>query len=531
MQWRVLVTLAGVDKSSQLVGEVVIDGEESSAAIAEFTLLPEVGPINPDQWIGAEVLLHSVIDGGAPERIFTGTVDVPKYDIDSGLTKFRCTDGLQKRVEEMSRTEIDDIVWASWSPYVFEDTWDGWQYAQDQASTDYYSLEADRFGVIDVNAMFARDSFSRVYSDSDYLAGSLEVDLPSHRDLVNRVNLSIECRYTLFQEVTGNAGWAWPYKPGDAPGWPVPSPSAAQSAASSAGHLVSFNYQEFPETGLYKEGSWTAASSVDISSGNFVSWRNDRPSESCFSFSSTVAKRAAVEVTFTYYQRIDFTDSIGRYGGSEKEEVFSLDLTASAPAGWEQFQSDVSSPGSFSDNEWLRPDMPVSFDPGLFEKVVEVLIYHHQVDMMKRHRARVRFGVPFDPLIDRSLFARINSSKVTASGKVFRYVHKLNTEDGRAITELTIAPNVCGASGVTYLSGDYAELPDELPVKPDSFNVSVSFQSRDPSESGGVGFQVDADAPDFAPVTFSYPLNNGGPAWATTYLHVKSDELVIHGRS
>lgn len=531
MQWRVLITLAGVDKSSQLVGEVIIDAEESAAAIAEFTLLPEPGAINPDQWIGAPILIDAVVDGGAPERIFTGNVDVPKYDVQSGLTKFRCTDGLQKRLEEMSRDEINQIVFSYWSPYVFDDTSDGWEYAQDYVSTQYVSLEANRYGAISANSL--RNVFfpGLVVGDSDYIDGSLEVDLPSHRDLINRVDLQIECRYTMYVEATGNAGWAWPYKPGEAPGWPVPSPSAAQSAASSIGTLASFAYQAFPETGLYKIGSWTTASSVDIASGSFVSWRNDRPAESCFSFSAKAAKRAPVEVTYKLSQEILFPDSVNRFGESTRSEVFSLDLTEQPPAGWEQFQAEVSSPASFAQNEWLRPDVPVSFDPALYEDVIDVLTRFHQVDIYKRHRARVRFDIPFLARVDRSFGVMLNSTLVTATGKVYRYLHRLNTNTGQAVTELTLAPNISGVSESYRISGRYAELPDELPVKPDTFDVSVSFDSRDPAEPGNVGFHIDAAAPDFSPIVFEFPSVAGDPEKCTAFLHAAGDAFVIHGRS
>lgn len=531
MQWRLIITLGGVDKSSQLTGEVVVDGEEGSAVIAEFKLLPSPGPVNADRWIGAAVLIDAVVDGGTPERIFTGHVDVPQYDMESGLMTFRCTDGLQKRLEAMPRSEIDKIAGAKWSPYVFDDSADGWQYAQDRASVDYLSIEADRFGVIDERYLH-HQAVHREYTDSDYLAGSLSVDLPSHRDLINRVELTIECRYTLFQTVTGSAGWSWRYKPGDAPGWPVPSPSAAQSAAQSAGHLQSFSYEEFPVSGLYEIGSWSPASAVDIQSGHYVLWNNERPAETCFSFSSGVAKRAPVEVTLRCHQVIHFIDSTSRYGVNQKDEVFALDLTAEPPAGWEQFQSDVEMPESFDAVDWLRPDMPVSFDPAVFEEVAAMVAQIHLVDVLKRHRARVRFAVPFDAVIDRSLGVRLDSTLVTASGKMFRFVHRLNTETGRAITELTLAPQICGSAPGEYLFGVYGELPEELPAKPDSYEVSVSFESRSPSDSGGVGFQVDVAAPDFSPVVYDYPeLEHSESGFFEARINARAGELVLHGRS
>lgn len=535
MQWRVLIALNGIDKSSQLIGEVMIDAEEDSAAIAEFTLLPEVGPINADQWIGAPVVIESIVDGGAPERLFTGTVDVPKYDIKSGLTKFRCSDGLQKRFEEMTRSQIDDIVAAYWSPYVFDDAADGWSYALDQMSTDYYSVDADRFGNIGYYSLKGDQYPVFTYDDSSYISGSLDLDLPSYRDLVNQIDLSVECRYTVYVEATAGVGWAWLYKPGEAPGWPVPAPSAAQSAASSVGHLKSFSYQEFPPTGLYKIGSWTPASPVDISSGSFVSWLNDRPSESCFSFSATAAKRAAVEVTWRARHQFRFDDSIARYGACKKEETFSLDLSAPPVAGWEQFSAEMQLPDGF-ESSGVQSDVPVSFDPALYREVLLTLSRLHMVDILKRHRAKVRFDVPFAQTMDRKKIARINSAKISATGKVFRYVHRLNTETGAAITELTLAPNICGADEFVALRGWWAAIPSILPTKPTEFDATVTFTSRDPSSSGSVGFQVDVDAPDFATVEFAFsdPDKAGGDPELDIMegrIESVSDELVIYGRT
>ena len=532
MQWRVLITLAGVDVSARLTGEVMIDAEENAAAIAEFTLLPEPGPINADQWIGAAVIIESVVDEAPPERLFTGTVDVPKYDIQTGLTRFQCTDGLQQRFEAMTRNEIDGKVAGYWSPYVFDARADGWEYAQDRMSTNYYSFDADRFGDIGYFYLMGGQGPDFVFDDSNYVAGSLEVDLPSHRDLINRVDLTIECRYTVFLETQANVSWGWPYKPGDAPGWPVPSPSAAQSAAASVGYLNAFSYQEFPATGLFEIASWNPASSVDIASGNFVSWVNERPSETCFSFSAIAARRAAVEVTWKAHYRYELTESINRYGVCSKDETVSFDMTAPSPEGWERFESDAVSPDWPSSLLESKPLLPVSFDIKAYRKAYYTLRRLHHTDVLRAHRARVRFDVAFKPGIDRHKFVRLDSSQVTASGKVFRYVHRLNTEAGTAVTELILAPNMCSSAG-NWTGVDF---PEPLPTKSTEFNAVVTFESHDPMHSGDVGFQVNADAPDLSPYEFVF----SGSRYVSTIdgrpVHVEgitsdADELVIHGRS
>lgn len=532
MQWRVLITLAGADVSNRLTGEVMIDAEEDAAAIAEFTLLPEPGPIDADQWIGAAVLIDAVVDGGAPERLFTGTVDVPKYDIQSGLTRFRCTDGLQQYFDDMTKEDIgSNIVWAFDHGYVVDNTGTGWDFAQSQKQVYYESMDFDRFGELWWFDLTGPVEPAFFYDDSGVISDTVSVELPSRRDLINQIDLTVECRYTCYAEATAGVGWSWPYVPGDAPGWPVPSPSAAQSAAESVGHLKSFAYQEFPATGLFKIGSWTPASSVDISSGRFISWQNERPSETCFSFSGTAAKRAAVEVTWKARHRFRFDESIRRYGVSKKEEVFSLDLSAAPPSGWDRFEADPVLPPDQDRSPYILPDMPVSFSEDVYSDVLWALAYLHLSDVLKRHRARVHFSVPLEPSVDRQMFIRLDCRAVTASGKVYRYVHRLDTASGKAVTALTLAPNLCGAADWAGIDEWWEMYPEPLQVPAADFSASVTFESRDPSQSGSVGFQVDSDPPDFSPFEYEFSDPDSADGVRVGAFVAVADELLIHGRS
>ena len=113
--WRLIVMLNGIDISASITGSWRVDAREGSARIAEFSMMPALGAIDPTDWVRQPVTLdYAAVDilGTIQwqRRLFTGIVDVPEYDPTTRITRFACTDRLQERLEQSNSDEVDSLI-------------------------------------------------------------------------------------------------------------------------------------------------------------------------------------------------------------------------------------------------------------------------------------------------------------------------------------------------------------------------------------------------------------------------------------
>ncbi|MCP3851777.1 MAG: hypothetical protein GY694_16305, partial [Gammaproteobacteria bacterium] len=148
------VFIDSVDQTANLTGIVQIDIEEDAARIATFTLVPNSGLTDLVGWVGKSVVIKSNIDSNLKTE-FTGIIDTPNYNIETGLTAFSCTDNLQEHFETKTKDEIDTIITAYWSEASFNDS-EGWEYAQERLSTIPSSLDMDELNNIRVTVWDAK---------------------------------------------------------------------------------------------------------------------------------------------------------------------------------------------------------------------------------------------------------------------------------------------------------------------------------------------------------------------------------------
>ncbi len=180
------VFIDSVDQTANLTGIVQIDIEEDAARIATFTLIPEAGFTDLVGWVGKSVVIKSNIDSTLKTE-FTGIIDTPRYNIETGLTTFNCTDNLQEHFETKSKDEIDAIITAYWSEASFNDS-EGWEYAQERLSTIPSSLDMDEFNNIRVTEWEAKTTEDYLFTDAGYIYESLNSEtLASRRNIINAV--------------------------------------------------------------------------------------------------------------------------------------------------------------------------------------------------------------------------------------------------------------------------------------------------------------------------------------------------------
>lgn len=202
-RFSVGITIDGVDVSSDLLGPVTIEHSENASGLADFTIIPPVGTISPADYEGKSVTVtYEGRDiGGALLYVsprFTGEINRASYDPDVRELEIAATTDLQGRVENLSRSQIAAIVGGIWSEHVFDDTADGWQYAQDRLITAESEIHVDQHGLL-VAVPWAGNPVDGIWTDAVRFPENLELERVPRRDLLTRVRLNMEFRYTRLR--------------------------------------------------------------------------------------------------------------------------------------------------------------------------------------------------------------------------------------------------------------------------------------------------------------------------------------------
>ena len=210
--WRLIVVLSGIDISASITGSWRVDAREGSARIAEFSMMPALGAIDPTDWVRQPVTLdYAAVDilGTIQwqRRLFTGIVDVPEYDPTTRITRFVCTDRLQEQLEQSDSSVIDSVIGGYWSQHIFDATADGWRRAQDRLSTQAasYDLDANANGWVTNWAAKGTADFS--YTSANHIDGSRRLELANSRDLHNRVRINFDFRFQRLTQRDINRSW------------------------------------------------------------------------------------------------------------------------------------------------------------------------------------------------------------------------------------------------------------------------------------------------------------------------------------
>lgn len=107
-KWNISLSINGLDYTNRLLGNVNIEREQSTAAIASFEIAAQgLGLMDLPNFVGKTVLIDYV-SGNTSTRKFTGIVDTPSIDVDRKTIHFSCTDNLQYIVKQKYE---NDTIW------------------------------------------------------------------------------------------------------------------------------------------------------------------------------------------------------------------------------------------------------------------------------------------------------------------------------------------------------------------------------------------------------------------------------------
>lgn len=476
LRWQSVVILDGVDISTTLIGDIKVEAEESTARIADFVLLPAAGVVDVTDWVGAPVTIDfQTLDSAglitSSVRIFTGVVDVPKYDPVSRTTEFRCTDNFQQRMEQTPRDTIDALVGGRWSDLIFDTEEDNWTYTQDQLSTVSSAFELSPLGALrGATPWAAKVSPDYTFDEDNVLDESIDAELESFRNIVNLYKLNFDYSFERLRRRDVAFGWGFPgtFCQFLESRMKLPKKQSITSAAEATGWAIeSLTFEDLPPSALINCGG------VDRI---WVNTENGFGPLFCLSASGRLAKRFGQAIREDYTLNIRGSASVDDFGAVTEENQFSV-RSEYDTGSWEDSENVPDTPGlatvaGGTDDFFEDRDNEAVAGRGDMEAAMEVAIDVGKTAIRGAHRQNtVSVNLSMQPQLDLIHTVKIDTLPVQAQGKVRQLTWTMNIDAGTAITECEVAISKAGGAPVV-------ETPTAPPTKPDTISQMTSALRR-----------------------------------------------------
>ena len=447
--WTIIVTIAGVDVTARIVGDIRIDAEEDSARVADLTIAPASTSFAVAAWVGKSITIDiAAMHTGSPtsvERLFTGIIDTPVLDLAGRRIGLRCTDDLQGVVEAMDAAAIDAAIPDGYySPAIFDPAARGWSRAQDRLSTVPASLDLTPARALRLTAWEPKFAADIAFTAAHLLDNSLSVSIAGAHDLTNSIAIDFGYRFPRVKAETYAVGYSY-VSAGTisdfsaALSWFLQR-AAVESAIKSAGaKIVAISYTPLPSSGV---GSWIPS---------------PYDAELCMGFTATV--------TFDYGQTIEERHAITVYAPNSIAAVGTRSDRLSgalegvyppivaAETSMLLYGNAISSippqdtaAGVIGQTVAAEVTLTPDSDRAAADAAMETLIAIAKTKIWASHRHNtVAASVALNPSIDVDKTISITAPGVTAQGKCRSLTHRLSPETGQATTDFAIA--LCSVAG------------------------------------------------------------------------------------
>ncbi|WP_430292966.1 hypothetical protein [Pseudomonas sp. B1-22] len=437
--WACRVRLGVENVSAQLTGKVRIEREEGAAAIAELSLyLPEAG-VDVVGWTGRplEIYFQHLVDGvWVEERRFSGWLEQPTYDPRNRIVACEATDRLQDLVEAMEIDAIDLLAGGVWSEDVFEalDGRSRWDYAMERMGTLPASLDRSVAGALRVTP-WARKAPIKVFGPGTTIDQSLSVEIAKLSDRVNRVELSIDYRYSRLRQRSYSYSWQHP----DIEGWSesqgfclwrhntteLPTIDMITDALSSAGlHSMGGSFLTVPLSGVYCDPPQGWTNQFD----NLV-----------LAFGVAGGVRWVQPITEKYVLTVEAPPSIAQAGEVIRRDGTAVESELDRADNWESEDFSTTEPDAVIDE---LGDAVINLrEPERLSLAIRCQLATSAASILSAHRGtRVGFQVPTSMALGIDLVHTVRlEDRCTAEGKTWSIIDELDIDNQTAISTLTLA--------------------------------------------------------------------------------------------
>lgn len=500
-RWRLRVTVAGVDISSRLTGQVEVDRERGAAGVATFTLQMLPGPILPMDWVGREVAIDYITTSlgvTTEKRRYTGRIVTTEWSALLRVLVCHCGDQLQQRIEKLEVAEVDALIPSFWSPDVFEAAAgrSRWDYAQERLGTIQASLDSSADGDLRLTTWYGGGE-DFVFGTGSTLYDSIKVSYADLTSLTNKVEIEASYRFSRLHQLNESFHWVHPdtFGLGGTQGFclwrqdgtELPDVAMMKDAASgsSLSIIKSPGYTRLP------------ASGGNIC-GNGQPWVNSYP-DLLLGLSFTGGRRWTQSVTEKYTLTVIAEASIAQAGEVITRQSQSIDYSTDRATKWESDAFGLEVPAAIDGTTGHTDER----DEAQRQTAFRCLLNQAKTAVVQAHSGTsVSWGVPTSMVLDVDLVhtLRLSDQGVGARARCSRVLDNFDLASGSAITTLSITVMRGGGS-----------VNDAL--VPPAF--SVEAQANDPLSIGlatQLGGKSGAPAYDESKDGFSGNYDNADPS-------------------
>lgn len=521
-KWRAHVWLGDTDISDRITGPVRVTHADNGAATAEFAFLP-AGILQPMTIIGQRVrVAFAQASGANAQTLFTGVVDVPSIDVQTGLVECSCKDQAQEVWANTPRETIDALVGGRWHVAVSGEPEDNFAYLEERIKSVGKSWAINPLGQVRIIPWrgLARTVTVR---QADVIDGSISIALPSRDQLRTRIVCRMQYRYTLLRSRGARLQWSQPLE--------FFQPRYMFDTQLKPSYLLCT--RPMVEQATEGVSGWDMVSR-EITSPPWGTWNVGTELDPfLWTITATVAPTLAIAVQADYstrWQQSITEDYAVEVVWSALESQMPAPITEEIGASLEA-EFDARDWGTDSSVEpalpatlgdYAMPWQPAGADTSARDEAMRTLLDRAWVRLWDASRSgRVRFDLPCRPDLWLDVGVTLETDRVRASGKAVEVQHVLDMESGEATTSVAVAVGMPGATD--------AALPDwTLPATPaDDYTPPVSAYSFECGtfvgglpdsppydESAMVGFLTNAEGADGANEQYPHSFRVRDPGLA-----------------
>lgn len=530
--WTAVVTLGGADISSRIDSEtpIAVRRARSAAAVAEFAFLP-ASNLAPQSLIGQRVTIDFAQQGGlAAQRVFTGVIDVPSVDLDSGVITCSCTDQAQEIWAATSRETIDAMVGGRWHVAVSGEPEDTFGYLEERIQSVGASWALDVWQSPRI-LPWRNAARSLTVRTADVDNGSLAIELPSRNALRTRIVCRFQYRYTLLRYRGAVAQWSQPLQWF----WPVVrvgdnlvleeakrflTTSMIGSATESVPgwSLTSLTIENTPD------GAWNLGG--DLNPYWFTIPYNIAPTLA-IGFRADYGTRWQQSVTRDYTITVVWPDLEAQLGGPVWDEIGATLEAEFDQQDWGRDDSiEPAIPGAGGLGDATLAWQPAGADDAAADEVMRTLLDRAWVSLWAASRSgRVSFSLPCRPDLWLDTRIRVEHSRMRAQGDVEEVEHLLNLGSGEATTSVSLAVGMPGNAPAAHPVWSLPAAPVDDYVPPvDAYSFTIG------TYVGGVVGAPPWDEETMLGFSTNYEGNVIGAEYYPHQLRIKAPDIAAEDR-
>lgn len=485
--WDLTLVIDGYQiPSDQIHGDVRVSRSESSTALLDIALLPQLGVQSVNDYIGKPITLDVYLpEENTITRLYTGVVDIPEIDLIDKKITLRCSD----RREELITNQIGPFLSTigSYSDIIFPRGDDNniLRELDDRLSTTPTAVDFDAFGNLQITNWVAKATADFVLDDGDVFRRDPRVELTSRARITNTVDINFEYRYERLHHWEVDYRWVSPinsiFNLFLVNGYTMARKDMIRQAIDSAGWPLKndITWTDIQPSGWYGGVAWSTTQLTGYStpkkdsSGNIIrDSKGDIVYEGVVTGGTdltqvyangaewTATFRWAQTVTEDYRLSVTAPQSVAQFG--TVKQVASHGYTDPKESeGWENYEAYSATPGK-TGTYFIEEDT----DRGRVSNAIRVALLRAKNTILGSHRdTRVTFSRSIWPQIGLEHTVELNTTPVQCKGKVFQIEHYFNVTTREAVTEVTLVLSkaVGSASNSNFTAPSWSDDVVNLP--------------------------------------------------------------------